>query len=96
VLTLLNDAEWSKLTGSEIARRVGVSHDMACRMKAEHDSSLSSNESDTRRTYTTKHGTEAQMNVATPEPVSLTAQSQPYTMRRANRAPAHMEHQMRT
>jgi phage N-6-adenine-methyltransferase len=59
VMTLLNDEEWSRWTDREIARRCAVSHDFVNRARK---SSLSLNDSDEPRTYTTKHGTTATMN----------------------------------
>jgi hypothetical protein len=58
-LTLLRDEEWSKWSDSEIARRCVVSHDLVSDLRR---TSLSFSEGD-RRTYTTKHGTEATMSV---------------------------------
>lgn len=63
VETLLHDAEWAKWSDREIARKCGVSHDFANRIRKE---SLSSNDSErpAERTYTTKHGTTATMQTA--------------------------------
>ncbi len=59
VMTLLNDAEWTTWSDSEIARRCGVDHKTvaACRPLG----NLPSDKTATPRTYTTKHGTEATM-----------------------------------
>lgn len=59
VMTLLEDREWSKWSNKEIARRCGVSHTFVNNLR----SSLETVSSEPR-TYTTKHGTTAQMNVA--------------------------------
>lgn len=59
VLTLLNDPEWSKWSDREIARRAGVSNNFVSGLR----SSLSSDDSEPR-SYTTKHGTVAQMDTS--------------------------------
>lgn len=59
VMVLLNDAEWSKWSDREIARRCGVSHNFVSSLRP----SLSSDDSEPR-TYTTKHGTVAKMETA--------------------------------
>lgn len=60
VVTLfLNDVEWSKWSDREIARRCGVSHPFVSSLR----SSLENVTSD-ERTYTTKYGTVATMNVS--------------------------------
>ena len=77
VTTLLKDAEWSLWSDSEIARQCGVSHPfvgglriLTCNVTGENpenpESSLVSETSEpaTTRTYTTKHGTTATMNVS--------------------------------
>lgn len=61
--TLLGDAEWTKLSDREIAKRCGVSNDFVSRIRKE-SLSLNDSESVAERTYTTKHGTEAVMNTA--------------------------------
>lgn len=61
VVTLLNDAEWSKWSNSEIARRCGVSHQFVNDQRSSLATVASENNS--ARTYTTKHGTEATMCV---------------------------------
>jgi len=57
VLTLLNDAEWTAWADREIARICGVGHQMVAPIR----SSLVVTTSE--RTYTTRHGTTATMNV---------------------------------
>lgn len=59
VTTLLNDAEWSKWSNREIAERCGVSHQFVNDIRI----SLATVASEPSRTYTTKHGTIATMNV---------------------------------
>jgi len=54
----LEDKEWSKWSDRDIAKRVGCSNDFVSRLRK---SSLSSNDSEKSRTYTTKHGTQAVM-----------------------------------
>lgn len=56
VMTLLEDAEWSKWSNREIARQCGVSEGLVRSLRTER--------SDEPRTYITKHGTEATMNTA--------------------------------
>jgi hypothetical protein len=58
VTTLLSDDEWVKWSDSEIARRCGVHHSFVGDVRR----SLAANTSEPR-TYKTKHGTEATMNV---------------------------------
>lgn len=60
VMTLLEDDEWSKWSDRQIARQCGVSHEFVRKLRGP---SLSTVDSEPR-TYTTKHGTEATMNVA--------------------------------
>ena len=59
VLTLLNDKEWSKWSANQIAKQCGVSHTFVNGLK----SSLETVSSE-KRAYTTKHGTQAEMNTA--------------------------------
>lgn len=59
VLTLLNDSEWSKWSANQIAKQCGVSHTFVNGLK----SSLEAVSSE-KRTYTTKHGTTAEMKTA--------------------------------
>lgn len=54
---LLRDEEWSQWSDREIARRCCVHHTFVGDMRR----SLLSDTSDTPRTYTTKHGSEATM-----------------------------------
>ena len=61
VMTLIADAEWVQWSDSEIARRCGVSRDLATTVRASLADSAS--EKPSERTYTTKHGTEATMKV---------------------------------
>ena len=60
VLTLLNDKEWGGWSDREIARRCRVSNNFVSSIRQQ--SSLSSDDSE--RTYTTKHGTTAQMSTS--------------------------------
>lgn len=60
VLTLLNDAEWSKWSDREIARACGVSQPFVSGIRPR----LTENVISEARTYTTKHGTTATMNTA--------------------------------
>jgi ParB-like nuclease domain len=72
---LLNDAEWSKWSDREIARRCSVSHDFVGQQRG-----LTGNVASERR-FVSKHGTEAVMNItaigskktAPPAPITLTA-----------------------
>jgi len=58
VMVLLNDEEWGKWSGSEIARKCAVHNTFVNRIRKDSlKTSLSEN-----RTYTTRHGTEATMN----------------------------------
>ncbi|PWJ73849.1 hypothetical protein C7441_12533 [Pseudaminobacter salicylatoxidans] len=59
VLTLLNDAEWSKWSDREIARRCAVSDKTVASLRP-----VTSEIRSEERTYTTKHGTVATMNTA--------------------------------
>lgn len=59
VATLLSDAEWSQWSDREIARRCAVSHELVNGLRP----SLSDSDSD-KRIYTTKHGTQAIMDVS--------------------------------
>lgn len=63
VLTLLEDEEWSHWSDREIARRCVVSPSTVAKYRAELDGVTVQMDSEPR-TYTTKHGTEAQMNTA--------------------------------
>lgn len=63
VLTLLEDAEWSKWSDNQIAKACSVSNHLVSDVKA----SLTLNspsENPAERTYTTKHGTTATMSTA--------------------------------
>lgn len=61
VMRLLDDAEWSKWSDREIARRCGVSHQFVTNLRP----SLSTVDSEKPdRTYTTRHGTTATMNTS--------------------------------
>jgi len=79
VETLLQDEEWSKWSDREIARQCGVSHMTVKRIREE---SLSQSYSEPR-TYTTRHGTEATMNIGQnqkeqkPDEPSLETKSEP-------------------
>jgi hypothetical protein len=60
VTVLLSDPEWAAWSDREIARRCGVHHDLVARLRP--PPSLAENASEpASRTYTTKHGTQAQM-----------------------------------
>ena len=64
VLTLLEDDEWSQWSDREIAKRCGVSGGLASRTRrslSEHGGQKALQQP---RTYKTKHGTVAQMNVS--------------------------------
>lgn len=69
VMTLINDDEWGKWSGHEIARRCGVSHTFANELKAEKaatEASLAPSASEPSiqpRTFITKHGTETTMRI---------------------------------
>jgi hypothetical protein len=73
VMTLLRDDEWSQWSDREIARRCAVHHNTVEKLRRELTGDLSS-EKPEPRTYTTKHGTTAQMNTGNigkqPEPES--------------------------
>lgn len=61
VTKLLLDEEWSQWSDRQIARQCHVSHDFVSRLRT----SLSLNDSENeRRSYITKHGTTATMNVS--------------------------------
>ena len=64
VMTLLEDAEWSTWTDSEVARRCAVSHTFVAKMREALTCNVSSEATEQPRTYTTKHGTTATMNTA--------------------------------
>lgn len=77
VLKLLGDPEWSQWSDREIARWCRVSHDFVSRVRASEApmASLSSDDCEKTRTYTTKHGTVAKMNTSwigrRPEPEAV-------------------------
>lgn len=58
-MTLLKDEEWGEWSNIEIAKQCGVGDDLVRSLRL----SLPENGSERSRTYTTKHGTEATMNV---------------------------------
>lgn len=58
VTTLLEDEEWSQWSNREIARRCGVGEALVRSLRSERS------EDNAPRTYTTKHGTEAQMDTS--------------------------------
>lgn len=62
VRTLLEDAEWGKWSDRAIAKACRVGHTFVAKLREDLTPSLESDSSE--RTYTTKHGTEATMNVA--------------------------------
>jgi hypothetical protein len=62
VMTLLEDAEWSQWSNREIARRCGVHYNFVGKLRA--DVTITPSDSEAPRTYTTKHGTEAQMDTS--------------------------------
>ena len=64
VLTLLEDAEWSHWSDRQIAEQCRVTHPFVGRLRASLTGNVSSEKPEPVRTYTTKHGTEAQMNTA--------------------------------
>jgi hypothetical protein len=55
VLTLLEDDEWRQWSNNDIARRIGVGHQLVNDIR----NSLADSASEVGRTYTTKHGTTA-------------------------------------
>ena len=57
---LVEDAEWSKWSDRENAKRCGVHHQMVATMRP----ATSLDESSSERSYTTRHGTTATMNTA--------------------------------
>ena len=63
VLTLLSDAEWGGWSDRDIARRCGVGHQMVGTLRPKSSLDDSSSDKGASRSYTTKHGTEAKMNV---------------------------------
>jgi hypothetical protein len=63
VLTLLNDAEWSKWSDREIARQCAVHFNYVGRLRKDVTITRSDSEP-SQRTFTTKHGTTATMNTA--------------------------------
>lgn len=71
VLRLLDDAEWAVWSDREIARRCGVAHPFVAKLRPAKSLETVTSEPPAR-TYTTKHGTVAQMNVtrigANPKP----------------------------
>ena len=62
VMTLLDDEEWSQWSNREIARRCGVHYNFVGKLRA--DVTITPSDSEVPRTYTTKHGTEAQMDTS--------------------------------
>jgi hypothetical protein len=82
VLMLLEDNEWTQWSDSEIARKCGVSQPFVSKLRG----SLTDNVMGDTRIYTTKHGTQAVMNISTarktksaaacPKPKSERASSQ--------------------
>ncbi|MFC3207194.1 DNA N-6-adenine-methyltransferase [Aquamicrobium soli] len=60
VETLLEDEEWGKWSDREIARRCGVDNSFVSRLRK----AVTVDEPQSERTYTTKHGTVATMQVA--------------------------------
>lgn len=61
VMVLLNDKEWSQWSDREIARQCKVSHPFVGKLRKTLTGNVSSE--DGERTYLTKHGTKATMNV---------------------------------
>lgn len=59
VLTLLNDKEWAKWSDREIARHCAVDHKTVAGLRPKLTGEIPS-----ERTYTTKHGSQAEMNTA--------------------------------
>lgn len=65
VLVLLNDAEWSAWSDRAIAKQCHVSDKTVAAHRASHcGNSAVTGEDSAKRTYTTKHGTEATMDTA--------------------------------
>ena len=81
VMTLLEDAEWGQWSARQIAKQCGVSADFVARMRRDQSGDVSSDDSEPR-TYTTKHGTTAQMdtgNIGKRDPQPETGECQPDT-----------------
>jgi hypothetical protein len=64
VKMLLEDEEWSQWSNREIARRCAVSDILVATVRAGLTANSCSDEPEAVRTFTTKHGTAAQMKVA--------------------------------
>ena len=62
VMALLNDEEWARWSDREIARQCGVSDRTVNRVRGDLTATMS--HSGNKKTYTTRHGTEATMNTA--------------------------------
>lgn len=62
VLTLMEDAEWSKWSDNKIAEKCGVSQPFVGKLRESLITVISENPP--TRTYTTKHGTEATMDTS--------------------------------
>lgn len=60
VLTLLNDEKWGAWTDREIARQCSVSHPFVAKLRE----GVTGNITSEPRSYTTRHGTEAQMDTS--------------------------------
>lgn len=69
VQTLLSDKEWAKWSDREIARRCAVHHDLVGKLRP-----AVTGVSASERTYTTKHGTKAEMKTAN---IGAPAKSEP-------------------
>jgi hypothetical protein len=70
VLTLLADEEWGRWSDREVARRTKVSHELVRKLRAELTVNVDSENTTgtdietAQRTYTTRHGTVANMDTA--------------------------------
>lgn len=64
VLIMLKDGEWSAWSDNQIAKQCGVHHSTVGEYRRSLAESASDDQKTTQRTYTTKHGTQATMQVS--------------------------------
>lgn len=64
VMLMLNDVEWSQWSDNQIAKQCGVHQTTVSDYRRSLKESLSDDQKTTERTYTTKHGTQATMQVS--------------------------------
>lgn len=64
VMLMLNDSEWSQWSDNQIAKQCGVHHSTVGDYRNSLAESASDDQKTTERTYTTKHGTQATMQVS--------------------------------